>query len=159
MNNSLTKIRSLVLSLIAGSASRSNSSAVHNALFKSIIHEIKAICSALVVASGDKGFLEKVNEFKILLSTDKPYPKNVANNQLQPMQNDTRLSSLKSATLYKPTKTVPLTSTSSVNFLSSGSSSLSSDVIKESAGKFHVRSNDNNKGLFNINSKLVKKHD
>ncbi|CAG85344.2 DEHA2B08844p [Debaryomyces hansenii CBS767] len=160
MNTSLKKIKSLVSPSIIGSASRnSNSSAVHNALFKSIIHEIKAICSALVVASGDKGYLEKVNEFKILLSTDKPYPKNVTKNQPQPKQNDTLSSSLKSATLYKPTKTVPLTGTSSVNFLSSGSSSLSSDVIKESVGKFHVRSSDNNKGLFNINSKSVKKND
>lgn len=149
MNTSLSKIKSLVSSLITGSSIlNSNFSAMHNALFKSIIHEIKAICSALAVASGDKGYLEKVNEFKILLSANKLYPK-----------NDTRLSSLKSATLYKPTKTVPLTGTSSVNFLSSGSSSLSSDAIKESAGKFNVRGIDNNQGLFNINSKLVKKND
>lgn len=160
MNTSLKKIKSLVLSLITGSATlKSNSSAVHNALFKSTIHEIKAICSALAVASGDKSYLEKVNEFKILLFTDKPDSKNATNNQLQPRQDNIRLSSLKSATLYKPTKTVPLTGTSSVNFLSSGSSSLSSDVIKESAGKFNVRGIDNNQGLFNINSKLVKKND
>lgn len=154
MNSTIEKIKSLVSSLITHSFIL-NSDPSANALFKSIIHEVKAICSALAVASGDDGHLEKVNEFKALLSTAKLNPNNISSSQLQSKTNR-RLSTLNSATLYKPIKTVPLTGTTSINYLSSGSSSLSSDMIKEeSAGKFNIRGNDN-QGIFNPNSKMVK---
>lgn len=157
MNNSLESIKSLVLSLIAQSfILNSNPSTVPNALFKSIMHEVKAICSALAVASGDDSHLEKVNDFNVLLYTVKPNSSDISSRQLQGKQKDKRLSTLKSATLYKPTKSDPLSGTTSINYLSSGSSSLSSDIIKrESDRKFNIRG-DNNRSVFDLNSKMVK---
>lgn len=72
LKSSLDQLRTCVLRIGTHPSLAANSLTTRrNPLFKSIIHEIKAICATLVTASNDDNYLQRINEFKKILGSGK----------------------------------------------------------------------------------------
>lgn len=156
LSSSLEQIRTYMESKKASVSDRNPKSFnfQDSALSKIILHEIRAICSALSVASGETEWLEKVDEFKSFFEPNIGNKTHHEPGYLKVNLRNSLSGSYKPSTIYKPSKTIPSTGTTSINYVSSGSSSVTSNPIqdKEVAGN-----SIDSREVINLNSKFVKK--